>query len=134
MLIGLMVFVGGISVYGKFIDSYDIETDDEYSNTYAQLEYFKNQTDNVVVVSEDIGKQVEGGNSTISGTAADITLWSAAISAMGIFWKALPISFDILHTTGGIIGIDPWYTNIFIIIIVIIVAFAVLSAVLRQKI
>lgn len=134
LVIGLMVFTAGVTVYGEFIDKYSIDTDSEYEKTYdriGNLTSFMGETENA---AKNIGREMQQGNSSTGGEEPEVSLWRAGINTLSLFWTSIPIVWDTIEIIAYRLGIPHFYVSGILIIIITIIGFALVSAVLRQKI
>ena len=133
LILGLITFTAAITVYGNFISGYDIETTDEYNPIHGELSQITNDTKELMETGESFAKEVQGGNVSTAGSEPEISLWRSGINVMGLFWNAFPIMWSTIELVGMRIGLPSIYTSSILIIIVVIITFAIVSAVLRQK-
>lgn len=135
MILGLIIFTAAISTYGFFIEGYNIDTSGEFEPVYDDISRWTNDTLDIMGSAEDVAKEVQMGDASTSPTDPQINLWTAAANTFGMMFDSYKIIGKVVNRVGYRLGFDnPIYFNALLMIIVVIIAFTIASAVLRQKI
>lgn len=132
-IIGIIMFtffiVGGVSMLGIFADS---------DSTFTQDEKFTQFNESFNVLN-DVSNQVDSLETSITDADTDFGVFGVLNALISSSWQALKLLFTSLSFMDGVFGgiasvfgVPSWIPAIIILIVTVIIAFAIFSAIFQR--
>jgi len=107
-------------------------TNENVSTSFINdFDYSKQISGNTSSIQEDLTQISSGSGITV--LTGGIALISAVVKALGLVLQSVGIGFSIISKAGFYLGIETAITSIFIVILLVVILFAIVSAYHRYK-
>lgn len=129
LLIGSIFAFGFLSFFVDFADKAEVTLDENYT---VLLTHFKNTTDQINILGEDMRTQLdlEGG---FDITSAGFILLKGIYSVALLPLKIIPLVLTLITAIGNILGIPDIYVGAAVTLLSLIMIFALVSLLFRKE-
>jgi len=125
IVVASMFFVGFWGLFAEMGVNYNLDVDENFSNSFDKIEETKD-------IAEDLTKNVEGSQAT--SDSGVLSFLNSGISSLKIVIKVIDVAQAAITDMADFLGIPSYIFNTFLAVFLLAISFAVVAALVGRSI